>query len=82
MGEARGLTNWYGLIGPKGLPSPIVARLNSEVAKVLELKETVEQLQNESVSPAGGTPEQFLALIKKKIPIWRKVVNDLGIKAE
>ncbi len=74
--------NWYGLIGPKGLPSPIVARINSEVSKVLELKETSEQLQNDGVSPAGGTPEQFLAMIKTEIPIWRKIVNDLGIKAE
>ena len=73
---------WHGLIGPKGLPSPIVARINGEVAKLLELKETAEQLQNDGVSPAGGTPEQFLATIKKEIPIWRKVVNDVGIKAE
>ena len=61
---------------------PIVARINSEVTKVLELKETSEQLQNDGVSPAGGTPEQFLAMIKTEIPIWRKIVNDLGIKAE
>src|SRR5258708_1232401 len=35
---------WHGLIGPKGLPRPIVDRLNSEVTKALKLKETAEQL--------------------------------------
>jgi tripartite-type tricarboxylate transporter receptor subunit TctC len=73
---------WHGLIGPKGIPSPIVARLNGELEKLLGLKETIVQLQNDGVSPAGGTPEQFLATIKREIPVWRKVVNGLGIKAE
>ncbi len=73
---------WHGLIGPKGLPRPIVDRLNSEVTKALKLKETAEQLQNDGVAPAGGTPEQFLAQIKKEIGIWRKVAADAGVKAE
>ena len=73
---------WHGMIGPKGLPSPIVARLNGELTALLELKETAERLQNDGVSPAGGTPEQFLAMIKREIPIWQKVANDVGIKAE
>lgn len=73
---------WHGLIGPKGLPRPIVDRINAEVSKLLEQKEAAEHLQNDGVSPAGGTPEQFLATIEKEISIWRKVVNDVGINAE
>jgi hypothetical protein len=34
------------------------------------------------MSPVGGTPEQFLALIKKEISVWRKVAADIGLKAE
>jgi tripartite-type tricarboxylate transporter receptor subunit TctC len=73
---------WHGLIGPKGLPRPIVERLNSEVTKALKLKETADQLQNDGVSPAGGSPEQFRAQIEKEIKIWRKVAADAGVKAE
>ena len=73
---------WHGLIGPKGMPSPIVVRINQEVTSALKSKEAAEQLQNDGVSPAGGTPEQFLATIKKEIDIWRKVVNDAGVKVE
>ena len=58
---------WHGLIGPKGLPRPIVDRVNHDVSAVLNVKETGEQLQNDGVSPAGGTPEQFLATIKKEV---------------
>jgi tripartite-type tricarboxylate transporter receptor subunit TctC len=73
---------WYGLVGPKRLPRPIVDRLNAEVTKALKLKETAEQLQSDGQSPAGGSPEQLLATIKKEIVVWRKVVRDAGVKAE
>jgi tripartite-type tricarboxylate transporter receptor subunit TctC len=73
---------WHGLIGPKGLPRSIVDRINGEATKALKLKETADQLQNDGVAPAGGTPEQFLAQIKKEIGIWRKVAADAGVKAE
>jgi len=73
---------WHGLIGPKGLPRPIVDRINAEATKALKVKETAEQLQNDGVAPAGGTPEQFGAQIRKEIGIWRKVAADAGVKAE
>jgi len=75
-------TLWHGLIGPKGLPSAIVQRINGEVTTVLKLNETAEQLQNDGVSPAGGTPEQFLATIKKEIDVWRQVVRDADVRVE
>jgi tripartite-type tricarboxylate transporter receptor subunit TctC len=73
---------WHGLIGPKGMPRPVVERLNAEVSKLLQLKETAEQLQNDGVSPAGGTPEEFLAVITREIEVWRRVVSDAGVKLE
>jgi tripartite-type tricarboxylate transporter receptor subunit TctC len=73
---------WHGLIGPRGLPRPVVERLNAEVSKLLQLKETAEQLQNDGVAPAGGSPEEFLAAIRKEIELWRRVVADAGVKLE
>jgi len=73
---------WYGLGGPKGLPRAIVDRINGEVTAALKSREVEEQLQNDGLSPAGGTPEQFLARIKKEIEVWRKVVKDAGVKVE
>jgi len=73
---------WYGLAGPKGLARPIVDRINGEAAKVLRSPDVDEQFQSDGLSPAGGTPEQFLARIKNEIVVWRKVVNDAGVKVE
>jgi tripartite-type tricarboxylate transporter receptor subunit TctC len=76
------VTLWHGLIGPKGLPPAIVQRINDEVRTILKLKETAELLQNDGVSPAGGTSSQFLATIKKEIDVWRQVVRDADVKVE
>src|SRR5882672_7373173 len=76
------VTLWHGLIGPKGMPRPVVERINGEVTKALVAKETAVQLQNDGVAPAGGTPEQFLAQIKKEIEVWRKVAADASVKVE
>jgi tripartite-type tricarboxylate transporter receptor subunit TctC len=73
---------WHGLIGPKGLPRAVVDRINGDVTKSLKLKETAEQLQNDGVAPAGGTPEQFAAQIKKEIGVWKKVAKAADIRPE
>jgi tripartite-type tricarboxylate transporter receptor subunit TctC len=73
---------WHGLIGPKGLPRPIVDRIHDAVTKALQMKETADQLQTDGVAPAGGTPEQFGEQIKKEIDIWRKVAAEAKVKPE
>ena len=74
--------NWHALVGPKGLPQPIVERLNVELNRALKSKEMEEKLAADGVSPAGGPPSQLLELIKKDIPRWAKVVKESGAKAE
>jgi tripartite-type tricarboxylate transporter receptor subunit TctC len=76
------VTLWHGLIGPKGMPPEVVAKVNAAVAKALKMKESEEQLQNDGVAPAGGSPQQFGETIRKEIDTWRKVVSDANIKAE
>lgn len=73
---------WHGLVGPKGLPRPIVDRVNAELNKGLKAKDMEDKLAADGVSPAGGTPEQFGAIIKRDIDTWRKVVQLAGVKAD
>ena len=86
MGEAGypavEVLNWQGIVGPKGLPADIVKILNAAGNKALQdpgLRETMLSQGNEI---AGGTPEQFAALIKAEAPRWGKVVKDAKIDPE
>ncbi len=74
------VTNWHGLIGPKGLPRAVVERLNAEMNRILKLKDMAERLQGDGMSPAGGTPEQLFEQIRREIDQWRGVVTRAGIK--
>jgi len=73
---------WHGLIAPKGVPKPIVEQLNRAANEVLKVKDMEERLSSDGVSPAGGTPEQFGALIKSDIARWAKVVKQANVKIE
>ena len=73
---------WHGLIGPKGMPKEAVTRLNTEINKILKLKDTAEQLLKDGVFPAGGSQEQFTAQIKKELGVWQRLMAEGNIKPE
>jgi len=74
------VTNWHGLIGPKGIPQSIVTRINGEVAKIIKQTEMEKQLQGDGLSADGGPPEEFQQRITREIAQWKKVVAESGIK--
>ncbi|MFM2066269.1 MAG: hypothetical protein RLZZ584_1178 [Pseudomonadota bacterium] len=73
---------WFGLLAPTGTPKDVIARLNAEFNKALQNPELHKRLSDEGADPAGGTPEQFAALIRDDIPRWGKVVRDSGAKID
>jgi tripartite-type tricarboxylate transporter receptor subunit TctC len=74
--------NWQGIVGPKGLPPAIVAQLNAAGNKALADPELRKFMLDQGNEVAGGTPEQFAALIKAEAPRWGKVVKDAKIEPE
>ena len=74
--------NWQGLVGPKGLPADIVRTLNAAANKALQDPELRASMLAQGNEIAGGTPEQFAALIKAEAPRWAKVVRDAKIDPE
>ena len=86
MGEAGypgvEVLNWQGIIGPKGLPPEIVKILNAAGNKALQDPEVRTRMLEQGNEIAGGTPEQFAALIKAEMPRWGKVVKDAKVEPE
>jgi tripartite-type tricarboxylate transporter receptor subunit TctC len=76
------VNNWHGLMGPKGLPRPIVDRLNSEINTIIRDPEFAQRIASEGLMPAGGPPEKLLALLKQEMSDWARVVKQTGLKAE
>ena len=76
------VTNWHGLIGPKGLPHAIVEELNREVNKAIKAKDLETKLQANGVSAAGGSPELLRELIRKEIGQWHQAVVAASVKVQ
>lgn len=72
----------FGLTLPAGTPGEIVARLSTELLRVLKLREIRERLTAAGTEPAGNRPEDYAAEIKADIAKWAQVVKAAGIKAE
>jgi len=76
------VSSGFGMIGPAGLPRPVVERLNGELARALKLPDVRERFASQGAEPMGGTPEQHDAFIRAEVAKWIKVVKDAGIRAE
>jgi tripartite-type tricarboxylate transporter receptor subunit TctC len=67
---------WYAAWGPKALPREILARLSTEVDRIVRSPEMKERMAGEGVEPVGGSPERFREALKRDVPKWQKVVKD------
>lgn len=76
------VTNWHGLVGPKGLPAEIVERLNKEVNEALKSDEVKKILSSDGLEPAGGSAAEFAPIIRNEIVRWREVARQVGLKVE
>lgn len=73
----------FGIMGPKGLPRPIVERINHEVAEVLKDPGVQTQLvQTGGLHLTPGTPEQFAKLVSDEIAKWKKVAGPMGLRPQ
>jgi tripartite-type tricarboxylate transporter receptor subunit TctC len=73
---------WYGVLGPAGIPPPVVATLSKASFSALATKEVQDRLFASGVEVRPGTPEEFSRLIKSEIEKWAKVVKASGAKAD
>lgn len=73
---------WYGVVGPAGMPAAIVKQLNETLATVLGAPDLREKLSVEAVEPIIMTPEKFGEFIVADIARWTKLARERGIQLD
>jgi len=73
---------WNGILAPAGTPRAVVMRLNREINEALQLPETKTLLSNSQIEIAGGTPEEFGALMRREAARWGPVIRAAGVKLD
>jgi tripartite-type tricarboxylate transporter receptor subunit TctC len=73
---------WFGVVGPAGVPQPIVAKLNTVTLAALNTQEVKDRLFASGVEVRTSTADEFARLIESEIQKWAKVVKDSGAKVD
>jgi tripartite-type tricarboxylate transporter receptor subunit TctC len=73
---------WYGFFLPKDTPAEIVARLNREVAAILNTPEAKAAFEAQGLIPATSTSAELGAIVARDTTRWADVVVKRGIAAE
>jgi len=70
---------WYAAYGPAGLPQEVVARLNTEIGRILFLPDVKKRMEDIAVETVRSSPEQLAALTRADADKWGKIIKQLGI---
>ncbi len=73
---------WYGVVGPAGMPAPIVRQLNETLASVLQAPDLREKLSIEAIEPMVMSPAQFGAFIQRDIARWTALAKARHIQLD
>jgi tripartite-type tricarboxylate transporter receptor subunit TctC len=73
---------WCGMLAPAATPRPVVSRLATEVAAVMNLPEVRDTLVNQGLEAMPTAPEQFDALLRADLTRLSTVIKAAGIKGE
>lgn len=72
--------SWSAILAPKGTPGPVVARLNRDLNRILQMPDVKARMDTIGLELVGGTPAQLREIIASDIAKWKRVVKTANIK--
>jgi tripartite-type tricarboxylate transporter receptor subunit TctC len=79
-GYATGV--WFGIIGPAGLPAPVIDKLSKATNMALKDPETIKELEQQGLNVLGGSADEFAHFIKSETERWAKVIRAMDAVKE
>lgn len=73
---------WIGVSGPRGIPAPVVAKLNTAVSKVITEPQLRTALLERTLLVQAMTPEQFSNYVHAETSRWQPLIESTGIKSD
>ena len=87
VAEALGLADyevdsWIAMFAPAKTPSPVVARMQKEIARVVQLPDVRQRLIEQTGDPVGSSPEELDRVVKTELKKWAEVIQAAKIRVD
>ena len=76
------MPGWFGLVGPAGVPEPIVALVNAAVRAALADENVQRRLSDVVLVPIPGSPADLVARMEQDSRIWGEFIRARGLRPE
>ena len=76
------VVGWYGVIGPAGMPAPLVKRLRDELVRALALPDVRQRIAADGAEAVGSAPGEFRDFMAADLAKWAKLVKESGAKLD
>jgi tripartite-type tricarboxylate transporter receptor subunit TctC len=83
VAELKGIDNYtfYGLVGPAGMPQPVIDRVSDAINKISAMPDVVSRMrQTLYYEPATGTPTTFRRYMEAEVPKWKQLGKSVKIE--
>ena len=74
--------SWYALFAPAQTPVAVVARMQKEIARIIELPDVKARLLEQGGDTVGSSPQHLDKVVKGELLKWAEVVREANIKVQ
>ena len=76
------VTQWHGMLAPRGTPRPVIERLHREIVKAMQRPDVASRLALDGTEGIGSSPEEFSAFLRSEREQWTKVAKVANIRSD
>jgi tripartite-type tricarboxylate transporter receptor subunit TctC len=73
---------WYAVLGPAGMPAPVVARIDADLRRVVALPAVRDRLAAQSMETRAVGPEGLAEILRTDLATWTELIQRLGIRQD
>jgi tripartite-type tricarboxylate transporter receptor subunit TctC len=76
------VTQWHGVIAPRGSPKPVIERVHREILKAVQRPDVAARLALDGTEGIGSSPEEFGKFLRSEREQWATVAKQANIRAD
>jgi tripartite-type tricarboxylate transporter receptor subunit TctC len=74
--------SWVGLLAPAATPSAVVRILNEHAVRAARAPDVAERFARDGAEVVASSPDEFRRQISNEMQLWKRVIDEMGIKAD